>query len=784
MHILNASKLHIISFIIISYDIFGALSQKFHSQHACNTPDHCYSNIYSLSCPIREKVAIRSLDYGSKKDTILCPENRAACMDKSHCCTYTPGDCMRSFTTNDSFNVYTSCSQGQRCGWIYASSLDVKQSCVIREQSNYIRAQFECVNDDDFIDICSDITREGKSFHLHYTATGSKMESLETRRCTCVITTNNCNSTATLSFKAVDIRLHENNDITKCSPQARLDLIGHSDRKMLMCEKNTFIRGFQEMYRSMGSYIILHLSVRPQHYPSKFWVLAEASKPGVGIRVTCGEKSTETAKLCAPIIYPFDTVGEVPKREQDEPNVINLGPGDFQNDSRNNNVGGSNNSTAAGLGVIIGLSVAGVLALVSLFIIIWVCRKRHCNGIKAEVKTNGHSTIPIDEDFNLYEPIDDTTRKVPSCAPPQPPNRSVYNKSRDNNLSRREPSDPPLTENKNIYNKPWGDTSAILVNRAKPADLAYATSEEIKVLIEKMENDRMNLREGEDYKPDPKFYRNIRDYKFKLSESEDPENPDHFYEDLFDGNDSNTESKQGHSDHEVVEVVESEDSKVEADMGNEDEDFDNETNLSSNLRASLLEGYESPHSSSYYPSISSSSGRFSTFHPFIKSVSEVSPTLKGFPSGSSHSEEKVEQHSVLVKNDIDSDIPEEYAPTIQDLSQSHKNGIIQDDVFRGCELREMGPVVCNYSEPCDSIEDMTQVGVKGVNEVQGEGDGKEEENGRYCEVYDRKDKYVKTEVDKTPSTSDSDKQLKQEDVKFLNTTYQKDIEVIDALTKF
>ncbi|KAL3877704.1 hypothetical protein ACJMK2_035370 [Sinanodonta woodiana] len=777
MNILNASKLHIIiSFIVICNDIFGASSQMVRSEHACDTPYNCHSNFYSLSCPIREKIAIRSLDYGAKKDTASCPDNRTYCFDKSKCCTYTPGDCMRSFSTNDSFNVYTSCSRGQRCGWIYAPSIDIKESCVIRQRSNYIRAQYECINDDDFIDICSDITREGRSFHLHYTATGSKRESLGSQRCTCVITTNNCNSTATLSFKAVDIRLHENDDITKCSTQARLDLIGHSDRKMLICEKNTFIRGFQEMYRSMGSYIILHLNVRPQHYPSKFWVLAEASKLGVGIRVTCGEKSMETAKLCTPIIYPFDTVGEVPAREQDEPNVINLGPGDFQNDSKDNNVGGSNNSAAAGLGLIIGVSVAGVLVLVSLFIIIWVCRKRHCNGMKVEVKTNGHSTISVDEDFNFYEPVDDASRKVPINAPPQPPGKTVYNKPWDKNLSRREPSDPPPTENKNIYNKPWGDTSAIQVNRAKPADLAYATSEEIKVLIEKMENDRMNLREGDNYKPDPKFYRNIRDYKFKLSESEDLENPDHLYEDLFDGNDSNTESKQGHSDHEVVEVVDSEDSKVEADMGDEN-------NLSSDLRASLLEGYESPRSSSYYPSVSSSSGRFSTFHPSIKSISEASPTLKSFSGGSTQSEKRFEHHSVLEKNDIDSDIPDEYAPTIQDLSHPHQNGIIDDSVFRGCELREVGPVVCNYSDPCDSIEDMTQVGVKGENEVQVEGDGEEEENGRYCEVYDRKDKYVKKDGAKIPSTSDSDKQLKLEDVKILNTTYQKDREVIDVSTK-
>lgn len=73
-----------------------------------------------------------------------------------------------------------------------------------------------------------------------------------------------------------------------------------------------------------------------------------------------------------------------------------------------------------------------------------------------------------------------------------------------------------------------------LHSRVRPEDLAYATSDEIGVLIQKMERDRHLINEG--IPPDPKFYRHISDYDYVK---------DNIYETV--NNNKDTEEENGKS---------------------------------------------------------------------------------------------------------------------------------------------------------------------------------------------------------------------------------------------
>ena len=89
------------------------------------------------------------------------------------------------------------------------------------------------------------------------------------------------------------------------------------------------------------------------------------------------------------------------------------------------------------------------------------------------------------------------------------------------------PPPPPVTlpvpaQNKDInpYQAPWDASMLQGPNRMKKNDLAYATSDEIQVLIQRMEHDRRNLNEGASAAPAPTplksySYIHIDDYKIK-----------------------------------------------------------------------------------------------------------------------------------------------------------------------------------------------------------------------------------------------------------------------------
>lgn len=195
-----------------------------------------------------------------------------------------------------------------------------------------------------------------------------------------------------------------------------------------------------------------------------------------------------------------------------------------------------------------------------------------------------------------------------------------------------------------IYHQPWGNQPGVNVqNRAKPADLAYATSEEIKDLIEKMEKDRQSIIDGsgEHYsEPDPTYYRHISTFSFKPHGIDSPDATD-----LRNRIESETESVA--SENCGTEKLESEDSKVEADRGN---DSDMESNrVDSETVSAYYDGYESPRVSSFQPSDATESVR--------TSVRSDNP---------SEFQNYVYQPEAVILEDSQSDldIPEECAPTV------------------------------------------------------------------------------------------------------------------------
>lgn len=215
------------------------------------------------------------------------------------------------------------------------------------------------------------------------------------------------------------------------------------------------------------------------------------------------------------------------------------------------------------------------------------------------------------------------------------------------------PDKSPTSTAPRIYHQPWGHTEGISLNRAKPHDLAYATSEEIKVLIEKMERDRYFLNEGESdhfQEPDPTFYRHISDYRYKPSEVETPEGLSEA-EDVVE-NDSETESKSLKSDNCGTDKLESEDSKVEADRAI-DSDVDSPKPESETVSA-YFDGYESPRVSSFQPS-DTSSQRASVRSEILSEV--------GY-SKFNHLE-----NVILEDSHSDSDVPLEQAP-VPNLQQT------------------------------------------------------------------------------------------------------------------
>lgn len=114
-------------------------------RYACDSPESCQTNIYSIECSVAEKIAMMGVSYGAKPYTSYCPKT-VACVSRSRCCQYQTGDCLVPMNDSELVKIYKDCSQAIQCGWLFASSTELIGQCEIRHRSNYIKADFQCID--------------------------------------------------------------------------------------------------------------------------------------------------------------------------------------------------------------------------------------------------------------------------------------------------------------------------------------------------------------------------------------------------------------------------------------------------------------------------------------------------------------------------------------------------------------------------------------------------------------------------------------------------------------
>ena len=115
-------------------------------KYACASPPSCGTYMYSMECAVGQKIALRGLYYGAKPYTAACPDDTQSCVSKTTCCIHQTGDCLIPFSTEELYKVYKLCSRQLQCGWLFASSIDLKSTCPFRKKSNYIKADFQCID--------------------------------------------------------------------------------------------------------------------------------------------------------------------------------------------------------------------------------------------------------------------------------------------------------------------------------------------------------------------------------------------------------------------------------------------------------------------------------------------------------------------------------------------------------------------------------------------------------------------------------------------------------------
>lgn len=671
-------------------------------KYACDSPPSCGTYMYSMECAVGQKIALKSLYYGAKPYTAVCPDTQS-CVSKTTCCVYHKGDCLVPYTTEELFDVYKLCSRQLQCGWLFASSIDLQNSCAFRKRSNYIRADFQCIDDQSFIDICSQASVTGKSVHLHHK--GLIPTAYNYQQCSCVVAPTDCNNTATLNFRVVDLRLQSNDSLSACSQDSRVELIGQNERRVFGCEKGKFLYGFDDFHISNENGMVLYLYKKAREYPTKIWLEVQTSQPGVDVTVTCGPRSVQTAKRCPalPILKPgeVDKVEDVPDRGYNTPSIIVIDPEPGKNEI---DVEIENKKDNPAIWAIIGGIIAGVVVLILLLVLVCLILRKKKRSRKRPPDVNGKSFPYTDEaihQVNYYESITPDDEKSPTS-----------------------PGGP------RIYHQPWGREPGINVNRAKPHDLAYATSEEIKVLIEKMERDRHFVVEGEEedrFKQlDPTYYRHMSDYRYKPSETETPEGLSEA-EDVVEV-DSETESKSVMSDNCGTEKLESEDSKVEADRAI-DSDVDSPKPESETVSI-YFDGYESPRVSSFQPSDTSS---------------QRASYKSDIQSDVGYSKFSQSENVILEDSQSDLDVPLEQAP-VPNLSQISKtatddsgfksdnsrHGEISLGTFKPDQSRPGDITLGSYRQPKGSIDSAEGVKLNITNDLD------ENNTGHYyTAVYDK-----------------------------------------------
>ncbi|KAL4241050.1 hypothetical protein ACF0H5_001828 [Mactra antiquata] len=652
--------------LLLMLTIDGCIAQRFVNSAikkttACATPDHCQTNFYSLQCSAVEKVAVWGVNYGAKPYTSYCP-NSQTCLSKTRCCGHEPADCVVPMNDTELVNIFTQCSQTIQCGWLFATSIDIKDKCKIRDRSNYVQTYYQCISDYSFIDICSEHTVTAKSVHIHHSAILRGMYNYN--QCSCLITPDVCNTTAKLTFRSVDVRLHSLNNLTKCTTQSRVELIGQNERKVYGCETNKFLHGFETFHVSNENNIMLYLHKKPRVFPTKIWLEVEASSPDVNVRVTCSPRSTVTAKRCPamPIKQTdnVDDVEDLPEKEDTEPTIIHLDPDDLDPDLDVPEDAPKDKQSPA-MAAVIGGIIAGVVVLILMLIVLLLyMRKRRKHKSRKSLPSSKECSPYKDEpqQVNYYEAINDKIF-IPSDGA-------------GNNV---------------IYHQPWGDQPGISVNnRAKPSDLAYATSEEIKVLIEKMEKDRHTIIEGEQdhySEPDPTYYRHISTFSFKPPAGNDN----------IDGTSGSVVNKRQESETESVasencgtEKLESEDSKVEADRAI-DSDVESHK-VESETVSTYFDGYESPRVSSFQPSDTTS----------VRT--SVRSSLKSDNPAELHNYVYQPETVILEDGHSDSDVPDEHAPPVSDAVKNRNQSESTDEDGDDDSVFKLG----GYTQPKGSKE--------------------------------------------------------------------------------
>lgn len=85
------------------------------------------------------------VSYGAKPYTSYCPKTQA-CLNRDLCCRYEPGDCLLPLNDTELVEIYKECSHSLQCGWLFASSVELSGECKIRDKSNYVKADFKCID--------------------------------------------------------------------------------------------------------------------------------------------------------------------------------------------------------------------------------------------------------------------------------------------------------------------------------------------------------------------------------------------------------------------------------------------------------------------------------------------------------------------------------------------------------------------------------------------------------------------------------------------------------------
>ena len=81
-----------------------------------------------------------------------------------------------------------------------------------------------------------------------------------------------CNNTATLKFRVVDLRLQSNDSLSACSQESRVELIGQNERRVFGCEKGKFLYGFDDFHISNENGMVLYLYKKAREYPTNIWL--------------------------------------------------------------------------------------------------------------------------------------------------------------------------------------------------------------------------------------------------------------------------------------------------------------------------------------------------------------------------------------------------------------------------------------------------------------------------------------------------------------------------------